>query len=85
MGKKLVQQWSPLVVEDTLKFSGTVTIATASETQKIAKVDIQSQTMGEPAPKWSNLFGSNRMAAKDMNLNYVASNVKYGEKIIELK
>ncbi|KAF3650200.1 hypothetical protein FXO37_18570 [Capsicum annuum] len=46
MGKKLVQQWSPLVVEDTLKFSGTVTIATASETQKIAKVDIQSQTMG---------------------------------------
>ncbi|PHU04274.1 hypothetical protein BC332_25096 [Capsicum chinense] len=71
MGKKLVQQWSPLVVEDTLKFSGTVTIATASETQKIARVDIQSQTMGEPAPKWSN-----RMAAKDMNLNYVASNVK---------
>ncbi|KAF3670379.1 putative protein DOWNSTREAM OF FLC-like [Capsicum annuum] len=100
MGKKLAEQWPPLAIEGTSKSNGAVTIATASGTQKIAKVETQSQTTDgrvepvdaqwkldfptEPSPKWLNLFASNHMAAKGMNLNYVVPIVKNGEKIIEL-
>ncbi|KAH0724790.1 hypothetical protein KY284_000655 [Solanum tuberosum] len=91
-GQDSMEQWPPLPTKE-------VTTNTIGTTQKEANgdkesqgeirssqgSDIQDPKKAEPEKKWVNLFNSNRLSAKGMNLSYITPIMKNGEKVIELK